>query len=204
MTRISVVTPWLNAPELCRMYARGLRGAEVVIVDNGSGALAAERIETMVIELGGVYLRNEHNALFAEANNQGLAAATGEIVVFLNNDVECRAGFLHQVEQDVEDGALYGPSKLRKLDHDYLEGWCIAARREVWNALGGWDAEYFTGLYWEDNDLCFRAVRAGYNLIERPWPVWHFNNYTSGSVPGSMDHSAGNMHKFMERVRADA
>jgi GT2 family glycosyltransferase len=199
---ISIVTPWLNASELCPMYARGLAGAELVIVDNGSEAEHAERIRAMVERTNGIYLRNEENRLFAEANNQGLAAATGDIIVFLNNDVECRAGFLEQVERDTEGGALYGPSKLEKFGHPYLEGWCIAAQRSVWEALRGWDAEYFTGLYWEDNDLCYRATKAGFLLIQRPWPVWHFNNYTSNRTPGAKDNSAGNMARFLERANA--
>lgn len=184
------------------MYAKGVAGAQVIVIDNGSAPEHAVKIRAMVAGLDGIYLRNEHNALFAEANNQGLAHATGEIVVFLNNDVECRAGFLEQVERDVEAEALYGPSKLEKFGFPYLEGWCIAAPRAVWATLGGWDTQYFKGLYWEDNDLCFRALQKGYTLNQRPWPVWHFNNYTSNLVPGAKDHSAENMQKFLERARA--
>jgi GT2 family glycosyltransferase len=72
----------------------------------------------------------------------------------------------------------------------------------VWDRLQGWDAEYFTGLYWEDNDLCYRATKAGFLLIQRPWPVWHFNNYTSNRTPGAKDNSAGNMARFLERANA--
>ena len=197
---ISIITPWRNASELCPMYSKGVRGAEVIAIDNGSDPEHSTTIRAMVEDLGGIFIRNEDNKLFAATNNQGLARASGDIIVFMNNDVECRKGFLEQVEKDVENGALYGPSKLNKLGYDYLEGWCIAARHEVWDKLAGWDAEYFTGLYWEDNDLCFRAQQNGFLLIKKDWPVWHFNNYTTNKTPGAKDNSASNMQKLIGRI----
>jgi GT2 family glycosyltransferase len=159
---ISIVTPWLDASELCPIYEKSVRGAQAVIVDNGSGPGHAVEIQRMVKRLGGVYIRNETNCLFATANNQGLAAATGEIIVFMNNDVEARYGFLEKIE---------------RVD------------------------EYYTGLYWEDNDLCLRALTAGYKLVQTILPVWHYNNYTSARLPDAKAHSADNERKFLERVR---
>ena len=205
---VSVITPWLNASELCPMYERGVKGAEVIVVDNGSTGDHPLKVAAMVERLGqaqgcAIYVRNETNNLFAKANNQGLEQATGEIVVFLNNDVECRPGFLEAVERDVQPGALYGPSKLNRHGVDYIEGWCIVARREVWEDLCGWDADYYQGLYWEDNDLCWRAMQKGYALIETRWPVWHYNNYTSNRVPGAKDSAAANEARFRARIRQE-
>ena len=200
--KVSIVTPWLNHSELCPVYERSVKGAQVIVVDNGSIESHKWAILAMVKHLGGVYIRNEENRLFAAANNQGLEQATGEIVLFMNNDVECRPGFLDKVAADVKPGGLYGPSLLAKHGLAYLEGWCIAAYREVWLSLKGWDAEYYSGLYWEDNDLCWRAAQMGYTLNEVAWPVYHYNNYTSGNMPGAMDKSAENEAKFLERVRA--
>jgi len=197
---ISIVTPWLNHSELCPVYQRNLKGAQVIVVDNGSIKSHEWAIRSMVKHLGGVYIRNEDNRLFAAANNQGLEAATGEIVLFLNNDVDCRPGFLDKVAADVKPGGLYGPSLLDKHGLAYLEGWCIAAYLDVWLSLNGWDDSYYQGLYWEDNDLCWRAVQMGYTLNEVDWPVWHYNNYTSNGVPGAKDRSAENEAKFLARA----
>jgi GT2 family glycosyltransferase len=116
--------------------------------------------------------------------------------------VECRPGWLDQVARDVQPGALYGPSLQVKHGWGYLEGYCIAARREVWDALGGWEEDYYQGLYWEDNDLCARAVHAGYRLEQTRWPVWHYNNYTSQHIPGARENGPENERKFLERVAA--
>lgn len=198
---ITVITPWLNASELIPVYEAGVAGAQVIVIDNGSLSEHAMALQAMCERLGGVYVRNDSNVGFARANNQGLARADGEIVVFMNNDVECRPGWLTQVEHDVQSGALYGPSLLERGGLPYIEGWCIAGVLSDWLALGGWDDEYYTGLYWEDNDVCFRAVRRGMTLKRTFWPVWHYGNYTSAKTPGAYDAAAENERRFWARVR---
>lgn len=198
---ISIVTPWLNAPELIPIYEVSTRGAEIIIVDNGSRSAVAYLLKALCGRAGGTYIRNEYNALFSHANNQGLEAAHGEIVVFMNNDVQCRDGFLAAVERDTVADALCGPSLLSKYDIPYIEGWCISGRRETWQQLGGWDDQYYKGLYWEDNDLSFRAQQAGIKLVQTYWPVWHHNNYTSSKTPGAFDHSGENETLFLQRVQ---
>jgi len=64
---------------------------EVILVDNGSDDGAARRArDTYADRL--VYLRNERNLGFAEANNQGIARARGEWVFLLNNDAVAAPG----------------------------------------------------------------------------------------------------------------
>lgn len=206
MASVSVITPWLNCPELIKPYWRSVAGAdEIVIIDNGSTVDTAVRLESIATH----YIRNETNAKYAVANNQGMAAASGDILVFLNNDVEANHGWLDRVRRDVHEGALYGPSKLQRMvagrPLDYIEGYCIAGLRETWDAIGGWDSELFTGMYWEDNDVCFRAqTMHGFNLVQTGWQVWHYGNYTSSRTNGAYDHSQTNETAFAERVRTAA
>ena len=197
---ISIITPWLNNSQLVRTYEPSVKGAEVIIVDNGSEPAHAAMLAGMVRRLGGVLIRNEDNRGFAAANNQGLAQATGDIIVFLNNDIEAPApAWLEQVERDVEVGVLAGPSLQYRHGIAYIEGYCIAGRREVWEQLGGWPAD-LPGMYWEDNILCLQAQRAGIRLKATNWPVWHFSNYTSRQTPGAYDHSAANERVFLEML----
>jgi hypothetical protein len=129
-----------------------------------------------------------------------LQVATGDVVLFLNNDVELRAGFLAQVERDVKPGGLYGPSMGNRYGHDYLEGYCIAATRNTWDKLGGWPDD-LPGMYWEDNILCLKAERMGITFNKTNWPCWHANAYTSLKTPGALDHSAANEAEFLRRLR---
>lgn len=97
MSRVSVVVPVHGNAALTRrclelVLADLPPDCEVVVVDDAStddtpellGSLG-ERIRT---------LRMEENVGFARACNEGAAAAGGELLVFLNNDTEPRAGWL--------------------------------------------------------------------------------------------------------------
>ena len=52
------------------------------------------------------------------------------------------------------------------LDVEYIPGAMMFARRELWQALGGFREDFF--VYYEDSDLCFRARRAGYRISVVP------------------------------------
>lgn len=208
--RISIVTPWLNHPELIPAYEAAVVGAEVIVIDSGSQPAAQTTTHDMVGRLHGkhhLYKSGEFFS-FAGACNYGLHLAKGDIVMFLNNDITADAGWLDQVERDVRanPNALLGPSTdVRGLAGRamlYVEGWCIAAQRDVWDKLGGWDAETFTRPYWEDVDLCWRATRLGIRLRRRAWPVRHISNVTSDSVPGAKDATDANRDALELRVAA--
>jgi N-acetylglucosaminyl-diphospho-decaprenol L-rhamnosyltransferase len=67
----------------------------VIVVDNGSGDGTPQRLRAafprvQVIELGA-------NVGFPAACNRGAAAGAGDVIVLLNNDVECRRDFLEQL-----------------------------------------------------------------------------------------------------------
>lgn len=181
---ISIVTPWYQHPELRAVYEAATAGAQVIIIETLQGTPFS----------------------FAAACNQGLAQATGDVIMFLNNDVSADPGWLAQAERDVmaNPNALLGPATdVRGLAGRallYVEGWCIAAQRDVWEKLGGWDAETFKRPYWEDVDLSWRATKLGIALRRRPWPVRHISNVTSDSVPGAKDGSDANRDALESRI----
>jgi GT2 family glycosyltransferase len=203
---ISIVTPWLNAPQLIQTYEPSVRGAQVIVIDNGSRPEVTQELSKMTDRLGGICVSNVENERFSVANNQGLEYAKSDIVMFLNNDIRAPEGWLKDAAHDITRKVIAGPSRsIRVVDGKqipYIEGWCIAAHRKTWVDLGGWNEKDYKGSYWEDNDLCFRAVQAGYELKETNWPVWHFNNFTSRNTPGAYDYSAHNQAVFEAKVRA--
>ncbi len=97
MPRVSIVIPTWNQAGLLAAALRSLRRQtytdfETVIADNGSTDGTAELLgrdfpEVRVVALG-------QNLGFARATNAGLRAASGEILVCLNNDVECEPAWL--------------------------------------------------------------------------------------------------------------
>lgn len=206
---ISVITPWLDHPEFIADYERALCApdVEVIVVDNGSTAENAARIADMVGRLRGKYIRNAQNQWFAAANNQGIAASTGQLLLFLNNDIAAEPGWLDAVRRDVPPNALVGPGLVHILVDDrwisYIEGWCIAGHRSVWEQLGGWDAQAYPMPYWEDGDLCFRASKLGFQIVQKIWPVHHKKNGTTRTMPVQygLHH---NWQTLFARVRGEA
>ena len=188
--RLSIITPWLDRPQFIGDYERATAepGVEVIVIDNGSARDNASALRAMIDRLGGVYIRNERNRWFSGANNQGLARARGPIVLFLNNDIWAERGWTSSVMADVAGHALYGPALARTqvqgTQIEYVEGWCIAGSRELWERLGGWDDKAYAMPYFEDLDLSLRAKAMGIELKQANWPVFHKKNGTCVDVPG--------------------
>lgn len=225
---ISIVTPWAGNTGISLLpdYIAATLGAELILVDNGSdeetrGALAE------LPEDRGTLIRNETNLGFAAANNQGYARATGDIIIFLNSDITGDPSWLSLVADDVKDGAIYGPSMGVQLVYGlrmpYIEGWCIAATRGTWERLrqwsagdpvnhqdiviatpwmhtGPWDAATYPGPYWEDNDLCLRALSLDIALIHTAWPIQHKGGRTAGALVSHGATFEANRAMFAARV----
>jgi N-acetylglucosaminyl-diphospho-decaprenol L-rhamnosyltransferase len=67
----------------------------------------------------------------------------------------------------LDDGRMGNPR--RRIEQrnrpfrEWITGACFALSANLWQTVGGFDADYF--LYWEDVDLSFRVVEAGGRLI---------------------------------------
>jgi N-acetylglucosaminyl-diphospho-decaprenol L-rhamnosyltransferase len=78
----------------------------VILVDNGSTDHTRERVEA---EWPNVHVEHfTENRGFAEACNHGVAAGSAEIVVLLNNDVDCHPDFLEHLVAPLETDARVG------------------------------------------------------------------------------------------------
>jgi N-acetylglucosaminyl-diphospho-decaprenol L-rhamnosyltransferase len=63
---------------------------------------------------------------------------------------------------------------------DWVSGACMCVRRSAWEAVGGFDENYF--MYAEDMDVCLRIARAGWRIVfDGGAQVWH-------TVGGSTRH----------------
>jgi GT2 family glycosyltransferase len=107
---VSIVTLSRNGEPLLRrllpaLDATGYRSIELVVVDNGSSDGSIAFLEAAATRFPIRLVKNPVNVAYGEANNQGVAASSGELVLLLNNDVEpINPGWLGHLVSTVLDG----------------------------------------------------------------------------------------------------
>jgi len=97
---------------------------ELIVVDNASSDGTVEELQRIAGRFPNIkVILNEHNAGFGPANNQGLAAATGEILVLLNNDTVVPRGWLTRLARHLDDAAigLIGPATNRSCNEAQID-----------------------------------------------------------------------------------
>jgi GT2 family glycosyltransferase len=206
MISVAIVTPWLNHPEFMGGYFGATAHAdEIIIVDTGctrdvQKSLAAY---TKFKKNGSSIYKYEGERGYSHWCNFGISKAKSDVIVCLNNDIAGSPDWIEDVRCCTKR-RLYG-QELKQQNIDgvltpYIAGWAIAAHRDVWKELGGWNEAFKVG-YWEDNELCFRAMMRGIQLEVRDWRLRHLDNGTSRDTPGAYDESEKNKQRFVGIIR---
>jgi GT2 family glycosyltransferase len=91
-------------PCLDSVLAQGLTDFEVIVVDNGSSDGSADFVAESYPQVR--LIRNKRNLGFAAGNNIGLEAATGEVLVLLNQDTEVHEGWLEALISTFDDASI--------------------------------------------------------------------------------------------------
>lgn len=143
--RISVVTINYNGRQLTAALLASLRRhastpLEIIVVDNGSAQDETLPLRETFPEVR--FIRSNENRGFAGGNNLGIAAATGDCVLLLNNDTEVADDTLRllvdALDADPELGAVC--PKIRFFDpprHIQFAGYTPLSRITLRNALVG-------------------------------------------------------------------
>jgi O-antigen biosynthesis protein len=201
--RVSVVVCAFNARSTIRECLQGLQSIdypdfEVIVVNDGStdgtAAIASEYP---------VRLISTPNRGLSSARNTGLAAATGEIVAYLDSDAFPDPQWLQYLayafitseyagiggpnvapprlgtRADCFDNAPGGPTHvlLSDVEAEHVPGCNMAFRKEQLAAIGGFDpALRVAG---DDVDVCWRLQARGWRLGFAPGAlVWHHRRTT--------------------------
>lgn len=92
---ISVIIPSKDNPEMLRKCISSVKNVdnyknniEIIVVDNGSNTKNKSIIENMSLDFGFKYSFYKADFNFSEMCNKGAALATGDYLLFLNDDVE--------------------------------------------------------------------------------------------------------------------
>ena len=166
---------------------------EVVLVDNGSTDGTHELIRASAAVLPRCRVLVEPRVGLNFARNRAIEAGRAAKVALCDADDEVSPQWLRRMVDtldrfDVVGGALeidrLNEPRVRHRSHNqtdelpnslgrpYAVGANLAFRREVWEAIGGFDASFSGGC--DETDFCLRAQDAGYTIGFDPGAVVHY------------------------------
>ena len=168
--------------------------SNVIVIDNASSDGTAQALAASVPHA--LVVHNAANVGFGPANNQGLAQVKTPFALLLNPDCEIDADALARLLATAErypTAAIVAPqgwqgtgkpqASYRQAFYEtraaqpyripdgtcsakWLHGCCLLVRVDAFRHFGGFDERFF--LYYEDDDLCLRALQAGYECLLEP------------------------------------
>lgn len=149
---VSFVIPVFDQLELTRRCLESIAGTvtvphEVIIVDNGSTDGTGDFLEAERVTV----ISNGDNLGISKATSQGIAAARGEYVCLLNNDVVCLPGWLEPLISCLErdpDAGLAGPKQVTPDGLIWHAGTVFLPQRD--SAYPGAPVHIFSGFPRED------------------------------------------------------
>lgn len=140
-------------------------------------------------------------ALVETVNRHPDAGAVGSLVLFPDGAIQ-EAGCVVW-----RDGSTTGVSRGVSVDAnpydflrsvDYCSACSLLVRRQLWDALGGFDARYFPA-YYEDVDFCFALARAGYRTLFQPRSRVLHRESSNSSAPRKTFLSLRNRDTFVRK-----
>lgn len=206
----AVESVWANLPV----------SAEVVIVDQSATGDTEAAVEEFRGRPGFRYVRSRTTGISA-GRNAGVELASHELVAFTDDDCLVGGVWLKAITdgftRDPRVGVVFGavlaaptdpqhevvtsylpsaPFLARGLEDKHrVEGIsaCMAIRRSMWRALGGFDEQLGVGAPYragEETDLTLRALEAGYFVFETPEAhVTHAGVCPLAAIPAVIDRN---------------
>jgi O-antigen biosynthesis protein len=187
MSLCDIIIPVWNEREFIEKCVESIKkntvlSYRIIIVDNASDTETSCYLEGLSKKNEGplILIRNEENAGFPRAVNQGIAVSSAPYICVLNSDIEVYEGWLEEMIKIAESDPLTGmvnPSSnnlgqsypLPGLSGEWIEmsaciGFCMLIKKEVIAKIGILDEIYSPGNF-EDTDFSRRAVNAGYKCV---------------------------------------
>ncbi len=194
----SVVIPTYNRLPILQKCLRAMEAQqfdqpyELVVIDDGSTDGTVDFLQCHQTEFPHVRLLQQNHEGAAIARNTGIAAAQGEIIVFIDSDLVVTEGFLAAhakvLAQDAQaftygrvintcnfDSPTSEPFKLTDFSAAYFATGNVAIAKDWLIKAGNFDPA-FRQYGWEDLELGVRLKRLGLKLLPCPDAVgyhWH-------------------------------
>lgn len=213
-----------NLPKLLPVIGN----SEVIVVDDAStdGSIVALKKYFPQVKI----VAREKNEGFSSAVNDGVKIAAGDLVLLLNTDVVPTPGFLDAAIRHFKNSKVFAVGCMQKnvegdkivwrgrgignfsqgfLIHQrgeidktntlWVSGGAGIFRKNIWHDLGGMD-ELYNPFYWEDIDLSYRALKAGYKLVFEPESIV-IHNQAQGAIRSFYDQAKINTIAYRNQTQ---
>lgn len=210
---VTLIIPQYDQPELTVTAIRTLRTTDpirwpILIVDNGShprSLRALQDYEDEAIEV----LSLPQPGLTA-AWNRAAARASGEFLIFLNNDTCSTGPWVEPLLQPIRSGCALVTGVEGRYERQLtppvrlLTGWCLALRKATFMECGGFDESL--QLYFSDTDLLLR-IQNRYPEIRPAWqvvpqlPITHLKHRTTQEISNRSSRWSADRARFLQRWR---
>ena len=178
----------------------------VLVIDNGSKDGTTSTVRKLMPQAR--IIERADNGGFGKANNEAMAQVQTPFALLLNPDCNIKpdglltlvdalhrypsAGIVapqswrdNQKPQKCFRPAFYEPPPKKPYQvanaiccAQWLNGCCLLLRTEAFRHIGGFDESFF--LFYEDDDLCLRMQKAGFEcLLEPAANAWHAGGASS-------------------------
>ncbi len=175
------------------------KSAEVMVVDDAStdDSISAVIKEFPSVKI----IKKDRHEGYPSTVDFGITQAKGDVIVLLNSDVRPEKNFLAPLLKHFSDPQIFAVGcmdksiegekvvlrgrgvarwekgmyihsrgEIDKTDTAWVSGGSGAFRKTIWDKLGGMDP-IFNPFYWEDIDISYRALKAGYKILFEPASV---------------------------------
>lgn len=233
--QVTIICVTYQSRALIESLAATLRPfPHVVVIDNDSQDGTASALRKLLPHAR--IIERANNGGFGKANNEAMTQVQTPLALLLNPDCDIKpdglqtlmdalrrypsAGMVapqswrdNQKPQKCYRPAFYEPSlksPYRVADAiccaQWLHGCCLLMRTDAFRHIGGFDENFF--LFYEDDDLCLRMQRAGFEcLFEPAASAWHAGGTSSApSLRGSFTrsfHYARSRHLAIRKYQGD-
>lgn len=203
---VSFIIPNYNGSQLLEAnlpaVIKAAQKAEIIVVDDASTDNSIKLVTTKFPHVKVIPLKKNHR--FAIACNTGVMQASGDIIVLLNTDVVPELNFLKPLLAPFKDPNVFavGCAEIntghrlsgracgffhrgflihqkcanQPLSHTlWASGGSAAFRQSMWQELGGFDP-LFSPAYQEDRDICYRALKRGWQIMFAPQSRVHHHH----------------------------
>ena len=184
MSTVSIIIPTLNRTPLLERCLSSISretdtdfDIEIIVIDDGSHADVVENNRLVCNRHHAVFIQAVTNHGMAVARNQGIAAAHGDWIVFLDDDVAVDPGWCRQLYDTLQKlpadaigfegrintsgNGVWDREVSNTIGGAYLTSH-LGIRKTTIDKCGGFDPAFeFKGPFCEDHELAARALQWG-------------------------------------------